>query len=166
MIDTSHLSDVHVLACTLYGEARSENTDGILAVACVIRNRVKADIGGDTKPDWWGEGYRGVCLKAGQFSCWSPVGGAGNHQKLAELVAALKTGAVNDARYRECAWIATGVVNDWVRDQVFGADHYHTVAMKEKPAWAKGFVPLNHIHPFPRTAHLFYRLVPLVAGKG
>ena len=162
MIDTTHLSDLHVLACTLYGEARSEPTEGILAVACVIRNRVKADLGDDDKPDWWGEGYRGVCLKPAQFSCWSPEGGAGNHQKLVDLVAALKVGPVADARYKECAWIATGIVNDWVRDTSHAADHYHAAAMDPKPAWATGFVPLNNIYPFPKTKHLFYRLVPLL----
>lgn len=160
MIDTAHLSDVQVLACTLYGEARSEVPDGILAVACVVRNRVKYDISGDNKPDWWGEGYRGVCLEKRQFSCWLPEGGAGNHAKLAKLVADLKAGPVSDPRYKECAWIATGVVNDWVRDITFGADHYHTAQVK--PKWAEGFVPLNNIHQFPRTKHLFYKLAPLV----
>lgn len=156
MIDTAHLSDVHVLACTLWGEARSENTDGILAVACVIRNRVK------DAAHRWPQTYRGVCLQPKQFSCWLPEGGEGNHKKLTELVETLKTSAVDDPRYKECAWIATGVINDWVRDQVFGADHYHTASMKDKPDWATGFVPLNNIHPFPRTSHLFYKLTPLV----
>lgn len=152
MIDTSHLSDVQVLACTLYGEARSEQPDGILAVACVVRNRVK-----DKR---WPDDYRGVCLQKWQFSCWLPQGGEGNHKKLAALVADLKVGPVNDPRYKECAWIATGVLNDWVRDITFGADHYHTVQVK--PKWAEGFVPLNNIHQFPRTKHLFYKLAPLV----
>lgn len=153
MIDTSHLSDVQVLACTLYGEARSELPDGILAVACVIRNRVN-----DKR---WPDTFRGVCLQPWQFSCWHPEGGEGNHQKLAKLVADLKQGLVTDSRFKECAWIAAGVLNDWVRDVTFGADHYHTMAGK-KPSWAEGFVPLNNIHQFPRTKHLFYRLVPLV----
>jgi N-acetylmuramoyl-L-alanine amidase len=153
MIDTSHLSDVHVLACTLYGEARSEPTEGILAVGCVIRNRVRADIGNDHKPDWWGEGYRGVCLKPSQFSCWSPEGGEGNHKKLAELVAALKVGPVSDARYRECAWIATGIVNDWGRDITNGADHYHVAGMTPRPAWAQNKAPIKQV-----AKHVFYRL--------
>jgi N-acetylmuramoyl-L-alanine amidase len=165
VIDTSALSDVQVLACTLYGEARSETPEGILAVACVIRNRVNLDLKGDKKPDWWGEGYTGVCLKPMQFSCWSPKGGEGNYNKLAALVAGLKSGPVADPRYLECAWIATGVIKGWVRDVTFGADHYYAPKAMQPPSWAKGFVPLNNIHPFGRTNHLFYRLTPLVTAK-
>jgi hypothetical protein len=159
VIATGHLSDVQVVACTLYGEARSEPTEGILAVACVIRNRVKTDYGNDQKPDWWGEGYRGVCLKKWQFSCWLPEGGEANHARLAKLVESLKAGPVTDERYKECAWIATGVVNDWVRDVTHGADHYHAAAMTPRPKWADGRVPLNHLHP-PKPGHVFYRLAP------
>lgn len=152
MIDTAHLSDTQVLACTLYGEARSESPEGILLVANVIRNRVV-----DKR---WPDDYRGVCLQPWQFSCWRKDGGEGNYNKLATLVAALKQG-VADPRYLECAWIATGVVNGWVRDTAFGADHYHTVKMNPKPKWAQGFVPLNNIHPFPKSSHLFYKLAPI-----
>lgn len=154
MIDTTHLSDVHVLAATLYGEARSESTEGILAVACVIRNRVKADLKNDGKPDWWGEGYRGVCLRPAQFSCWAPEGGEGNHKKLAELVAKLKVGPVDDPRYKEAAWIATGVINDWVRDTVKGATHYHVASMVPRPKWAQNHVPILQV-----KTHLFYASV-------
>jgi hypothetical protein len=155
MIDTTGLTDTHVLACTLYGEARSEPTEGILAVACVIRNRVNADLGNDHKPDWWGEGYRGVCLQPAQFSCWSPAGGAGNYAKLEAIVAQLKVGPVTDPRYVECAWIATGVIKDWVRDITGGADHYHTIAMQPRPTWAQTKVPIKSI-----GRHMFYRLQP------
>lgn len=154
MIDTTGLSDIQIVACTLYGEARSEPTEGIIAVACVIRNRVTTDIGSDHKPDWWGEGYKGVCLKKWQFSCWLPEGGEGNHKKLAKLVADLKAGTVSDSRYKECAWIATGVVNDWCRDITGGADHYHVAGMMPRPDWAQ------HVHPIKQVArHVFYKLV-------
>jgi hypothetical protein len=156
MIDTSHLSELQVFACTLYGEARSESPEGILLVANVIRNRVQ-----DVKRRW-PQSYREVCLQPWQFSCWKVEGGEGNHQKLANLVADLKEGKSTDNRFKECAWIATGVMNGWVRDTAFGADHYHVTRMK-KPKWADGFVPLNNIHPLPRTSHLFYRLAPLAA---
>jgi N-acetylmuramoyl-L-alanine amidase len=155
VIDTSHLSDLQVLACTLYGEARSESPEGILLVANVIRNRVK-----DAR-NRWPKSYKGVCLQPWQFSCWKKEGGEGNHQKLANLVKELSEGKATDSRFKECAWIATGVINDWVRDTAHGADHYH-VAKMQKPKWAEGFVPLNHLHTFPRTSHLFYSLAPLV----
>jgi N-acetylmuramoyl-L-alanine amidase len=146
VIDTSHLSDVQVLACTLYGEARSEPVEGILAVANVIRNRAKSSV------TWWGTGFRGVCLAPKQFSCWRPEGGQGNYDKLAALVASLKTGAVDEARYKECAWIATGVINDWVRDTVKGADHYHAASMTPRPKWVYGLIMVAKY-----GQHIFYR---------
>jgi N-acetylmuramoyl-L-alanine amidase len=160
MIDTSHLTELQIFACTLYGEARSEQTEGIIAVACVIRNRVHDPKGR------WPKTYKGVCLQPWQFSCWKVEGGEGNHQKLAKLVADLKEGKATDNRYKECAWIATGVIHDWVRDIAYGADHYHVEKMAKKPKWAEGYVPLNHLHKFPRTSHLFYNLTPLVDRVG
>jgi hypothetical protein len=156
VIDTSHLSDLQVFACTLWGEARSETPEGILMIANVIRNRVT-----DAKRRW-PQSYREVCVQPWQFSCWKVEGGAGNHRKLANLVEELRQGKATDARFKECAWIATGVMNDWVRDTTHGADHYHVAKMK-KPSWAEGFVPLNNLHPLPRTSHLFYRLAPIAA---
>jgi hypothetical protein len=56
-------SDVSIIAKTLYGEARSEGYEGILAVATVIFNRAKGDKNEFAK----------VCLKPKQFSCWNDV---------------------------------------------------------------------------------------------
>ena len=63
--------DVDVLARTIWGEARGEGFAGQVAVGWAIRNRVEADLGNDGKPDWWGEGYVGVCKAPWQFSCWN-----------------------------------------------------------------------------------------------
>ena len=145
MIDTAHLSDVQVLACTLFGEARSEPTEGIIAVGNVVKNRAQ-----DAKHRW-GTTIRGVCLQKWQFSCWVPEGGEGNYKRLAGLVADLKAGPVSDSRYKECAWIATGIAKDWVRDNVSGANHYHHVSMLPRPKWAQAFVPKLQI-----KGHLFY----------
>lgn len=144
MIDTAHLSDVQVLACTLYGEARSEPIEGIIAVACVIRNRVN-----DAK-DRWPKTYREVCLQPWQFSVWKKEGGEGNHNKLAKLVEELRQGKATDKRFKECAWIATGVLNDWARDTVKGANHYHVVEMV-RPKWAQNKVPVIQV-----KSHVFY----------
>lgn len=155
MIDTSKLSDIQVVACTLYGEARSEPTDGILAVACVIRNRVKDSF------NRWPKSYRDVCLQPKQFSVWNEDSG-GNHDRLAQLVATIAGGGSPDDRFKECAWIATGIVNDWCRDTTGGADHYHVATMKDKPTWAQGMVPLSQTRPPVKLAHVFYKLAPLV----
>ncbi|MFT8135469.1 hypothetical protein ACMYLZ_23150, partial [Salmonella enterica subsp. enterica serovar Enteritidis] len=59
--------DRDILARTLWGEARGEGQAGQIAVAWTIRNRV---FDGKAK-SWWGEGYAGVGLKPGRFSCWN-----------------------------------------------------------------------------------------------
>ena len=52
-----------VVAATIFGEARGETMDAMLAVGMVIRHRA-------LRPSWWGRGWAGVCLKKYQFSCW------------------------------------------------------------------------------------------------
>ncbi len=154
MIDTTGLSDVQVLACTLYGEARSEPLEGIIAVACVIRNRAQ-----DTKGRW-GKSIRDVCLQPKQFSCWNdgPLTTEKdgktihtNHGRLSTLVADLKAGVAPDDRFKECAWVATGVVNNWNRDTVKGANHYHTASLIPRPAWAQEHAPIIQV-----KSHVFY----------
>ena len=63
------LSDTHTVALTLYAEARGEPIEGRIAVANVIRNRVRL------QKARYGFSPKQVCLKAHQFSCWLPDGG-------------------------------------------------------------------------------------------
>jgi len=56
--------ELDILAKTLWGEARGEGREGLIAVAWVIKNR--AD-----NPGWWGKSIELVCLKPYQFSCWN-----------------------------------------------------------------------------------------------
>ena len=51
------------LAKTIYGEARGENVETMLAVGWVIRNRLQARRHGDS--------YKDVVLQRKQFSCWN-----------------------------------------------------------------------------------------------
>ena len=51
------------LAKTIYGEARVESVETMLAVGWVIRNRLQAKRYGDT--------YKDVVLQRKQFSCWN-----------------------------------------------------------------------------------------------
>ncbi len=87
----ARLDHEQAVVCTLYGESRSEPLDGQLAVASVIRNRVRADLGHDGKPDWWGEGFRQVCLQRKQFTCWNEDGSA-NSAKTHALAESLLLG--------------------------------------------------------------------------
>ncbi|MGE5476164.1 MAG: cell wall hydrolase [Bacteroidales bacterium] len=59
-------ADVDVVARTLWGEARGEGYDGMVAVANVIMNRAR-------RGGWWGNTPREVCQKPWQFSCWNPT---------------------------------------------------------------------------------------------
>lgn len=149
------VTDSTALVCTLFGEARSEPIAGVIAVGCVIRNRVLADLGRDAKPDWWGESFRGVCLAKWQFSCWwedSP--NAARVYGLAEaLIARQPTG--EDGLVAELQWVAHGLIEDQLRDLTRGADHYLTTELLHRapPAWARGRQAVAIV-----GAHTFFRL--------
>lgn len=158
-LEAVNFSDRDALAVTVLFEAGGEAIEGRIAVACAVRNRVVADLGNDGRPDWWGEGYRGVCWRKGarteygQFSCWWPSGGALNHQKLAAFaleVAAGRVPAGQAAAWAECQWIAAGVISGAVRDRVAGCTHYHTRDVR--PAWSRGVAPAVVM-----GRHLFYK---------
>jgi hypothetical protein len=144
------------VAATLWAESRSEKVEGIIAVANVIRNRVQADLGKDGKPDWWGEGYSGVCLAPHQFSCWTPAGGQRNYDRLVTLLQQFvaKT-PITDPAVRECIGIAHLIMGDYLRDNTHGATHYHVATMTPRPKWAKGHTPAIQI-----SAHVFYVGIP------
>lgn len=143
------LSECNVVALTLYGEARGEAIEGRIAVANVIRNRVKAGRAG------FGLTSRDVCLKAWQFSCWLPQGGADNYATVLEAARTLTRppDLVTGPILTECVWIAEGLLAWRFGDTVKGATHYVTSALyaSRKPAWAVGLTPVASIH-----SHLFF----------
>lgn len=136
----SHERQVDVLARTIYGEARGELYGGKVAVGCVVRNRIRFDLWGDAKPDWWGEGYEGVCWKPWQFSCWND--GDPNHA-LVRRVAAI------DSVFAHCIAIADNIIMGEIGDTTHGSTHYHT--LHAKPKWAIGHTPVTQI-----GGHFFY----------
>ena len=155
------LSVPQVVAVCLYGEARSEPIEGIVAVANVIRNRVKADIHGDNKPDWWGEGYSDVVTRPWQFSMWHVNGGATNYKRVKAFAQHLaeRKEAVG-IKARQCIGVAHCIVGDYFADNVNGADHYHAVKVPEvngkplsRPFWALKRVPVKQV-----GGHVFYKL--------
>ena len=137
--DPDTLSEVEVLARTLYGEARGEELAGIEAVASVILNRVA--FAQSRGRYWWGNDITSVCLKPSQFSCWNKADP--NRKKLLAL-------SPRDPAYRLCKRIAKRAVAGDLPDQTEGATHYHTHAVD--PFWARGHVPCAEI-----GNHLFYR---------
>lgn len=139
--------EVDVLARTLWGEARGEGAAGMVAVGWSIRNRVDLDLGGDGKPDWWGEGYIGVCQKPYQFSCWNR-----NDPNFPYLSGAKQIPAAEYLRAREAA---LSVISGSQADPTGGATHYYATTMTKPPAWAakaRQTVKIGH--------HVFFRDVP------
>lgn len=138
------MSDIDILARTIWGEARGEGVAGMEAVAAVIMNRVNADLGKDGKPDWWGEGVEGVCRKPYQFSCWLP-----NDPNLDKLLSITS----KDPWFAHAIEIAKRAVKGELPDPTGGSDHYCVDSVADKTAWAKGKTPVARI-----GRHLFFRL--------
>src|SRR5688500_14492498 len=109
VLDT--LSENEILGLTLYGEARSEPIEGLVAVGSVIANRAS-----DGKQRW-GTSIRGVCLQPFQFSCWNVIGGQKNHARLVAMACAIaeKT-AASHPLMEQCAWVALGIARKVLLD--------------------------------------------------
>lgn len=135
------LTDRSALALTLWGEARSEPIEGIVAVGSVIRNRLET-------PGRFGDTYRAICFAPWQFSCWTPKGGESNYQAVMALARELTSGEPRsrNALLRQCLWVAGGLMDGDVISRVKAATHYYSpAAMSPKgkvPEWAKGKTPV------------------------
>ena len=142
------MSETMVVAKTIYGEARGEGIRGMLAVACVIRNRVQ-----HPRVRWWGTGWIGVCKADYQFSCWNAND---PNRKMLESIPEFGANARFpgfDGAYeiaREFVDPPSVPDEPWP-DITRGADHYHTVAVN--PEWADG---KKGVAMF--GTHIFYRL--------
>lgn len=129
--------EILIVAQTIYGEARSDGYHGMLAVANVIKNRVRHKD--------FPNSYIGVCLQKYQFSMWNDMNEA-NTQK---ALNADKT----DASFKMALEIASGVINGKLQDNTNGADHYHTIAMGFPKSWDRRFIkPTGDI-----GSHRFYK---------
>lgn len=119
----NQLEHLDTLARTLYGEARGEPDEGVIAVAQVILNRAN-------KPKWWGRDIKSVCQKAWQFSCWNKADP--NREKLIALTE-------KSPQFLRCLHIGAGVMAGLYADLVQGATHYHADGWA--PDWAEGKTP-------------------------
>lgn len=125
---------VDVLARTIWGEARGEGRDGMIAVANVVVNRANA--GG-----WWGNSIREVCLKPWQFSAWNPTD--------PNLIRMLKVDDT-DPQFADALQIAAAAVAGRLPDITGGATNYQVRGTGA--AWAAGMQQTAAI-----GAHDFYR---------
>lgn len=126
--------DVTILTAVIWGEARSELYGGLVAVGCVVRNRV-------FNPGWWGRGYRGVCTKQWQFSCWQD-----------QLTKIMLAASGRPESWQRCEKVAFRIMSGGLPDVTLGADSYYARRI-QAPYWAKGRTPLIDI-----GAHRFYNL--------
>lgn len=109
----------HIMARTLWGEARGEGVAGMTAVACVIMNRAR-------HPRWWGNTPDSVCTKPYQFSCWLP-----DDPNRAKLLAVTDT----DAQFAEALDITARAIDGLVADVTGNADSYYALGTPQ-PVWA------------------------------
>jgi len=141
--------DIDILAKTIFGEARGEPLAGQIAIGWVVINRATIDLKGDGKPDWWGEGIRGVCLAPWQFSAWNPDD---PNRALLDRI------TTRDPTFHYCYAVAALTVaaargmpvdGAWL-DRTNGATHYYR-AGSPVPKWARDRKPVGAI-----GHHLFF----------
>lgn len=141
------LTDDAILGLTLYGEARGEPIEGIIAVGQVIRNRT-LDLN-----KRWPANVRQACLQKAQFSCWAPEGGPENHEAVLAAAQVLLLKEPAKALLEQCAWVALGIVREALSDNTKGSNHYHAVSMRPRPPWAQAYTPVTQ-----KGLHVFYKL--------
>jgi len=127
-MDLHTLPDRIVLALLIWGESRGEPVEGQIAVANVVRNRLKRAV--NTTPRW-----RDVCLAPAQFSCFDA-----NDPNAAAIqnAAALLTTATLTPALEQAQWIADGMIIGACQDNTRGSNHYITKQLYQTnpPSWA------------------------------
>lgn len=126
---------IDILARTIWGEARGDGYDGMLAVANVINNR--ANVGG-----WWGTTIVSVAWAKQQFSAWN--------EDDVNLDKMLGVKEHENQSFKQALEIARGVVEQRLDDNTSGATHYHTTAVS--PSWADNEKIVARI-----GSHIFYK---------
>lgn len=109
--------DRSLIARTVYFEARSDGFRGMLAVAFVIRNRLRAGTFGDT--------VAAVVRSPAQFTVWNRGGAARRGEAPAD-----------DPSYRMALQAARLALSGAVKDPTNSATYYHERSIR--PAWARG----------------------------
>jgi spore germination cell wall hydrolase CwlJ-like protein len=127
MTPIHQLPDAVVLALTIYGEARGEPVEGQIAVACVVRNRLKAKAGAR---------WRDICLAPAQFSCFNADD---PNYALMERAANVLMTQSPPPELAQAEWIADGIISGaCYQDPTNGANHYLTESLflSHPPSWA------------------------------
>lgn len=109
------MEDELYLSLTLYGEARGEPIQGIVAVASIIRNRVLHR----------SKSYMFVCLEKAQFSCWN-IDDA-NYPILTGMLKNPASSLFRDKYYIQCNYVAKGIINGQILSNISTAENYMTI---------------------------------------
>lgn len=125
------MSDIDVLARTIYGEARNQIFEGQVAVAYVIKTRsIERN-----------KSITDICLAPKQFSCWNQ---SDPNRKIIEFV------GLDNYRFMTCFGIAALTITGQLENPAVGANHYYTTKniLKSKtwpPSWAKEMTKIDII---------------------
>jgi spore germination cell wall hydrolase CwlJ-like protein len=131
--------DIDVGSLTLFGEASNQGEDGEIAVAWVVRNRMR-----DTR---WPNTVAEVCLQRSQFSCW--IAADWNTANLLRMLTAYLGKTQDFLQARSIAqWVFGGFTS---LDPTHGANHYHTRDVV--PTWRD---PSKVTYEYRQ--HIFYKL--------
>ena len=108
------------LAKTIYGEARGESIETMLAVGWVIRNRLQSKRHGNT--------YKDVVLQPKQFSCWNKDDP--NYKVI--------KGVIKGRLWEVCIGVAIIVMQSTEKhNPVMGVCHYYDKSLDSNPPyWA------------------------------
>lgn len=131
LFDTfGHLDDKQLLALTIYGEARGEGRDGMIAVGSVILERVE-------HRGWDGDTMQEVCLMPWQFSCFLPTDP--NFIALRIMAVSFAAQYQRSKSVQDCYAVASGLLDGTIARTPEIAAHqvcqYCTVAAS--PDWKK-----------------------------
>lgn len=122
------LSELDLLTCLIYGEARGESWAGKCGVALTVQTRV------EHPGHWnWGENWREVILCPKQFSCF-------DDHNLSDM---LKAYAARSVMWAECFSIAEKVYAGTMISYIGSPTHYH--AMSVHPSWTSKLTFLSDV---------------------
>jgi spore germination cell wall hydrolase CwlJ-like protein len=141
------LDTKQVLGLTVYSEAGGEITEGKIAVATVVMERVD-------HRNWDGKTIIEVCFKKRQFSCYNEFDKS--YGKTLHIAEAWDSSLATDFALMDCYSIAIGMIEGYIpRHPIIAAAHccqYLTTAGKKDADWWKAMDFLVKI-----GGHEFYK---------
>ena len=121
------LDDAHLMALTMFGEARDQGALGIIAVGSVILERVD-------HRDWDGKTIKEVCLMPFQFGCYLPT-----DKQFGMLKKLARNWDDRNSILDVCLYFAEGLINGTTpRSPVIAKHHVTQYKRRDCPAsWEK-----------------------------